>query len=107
MSFITFGCWNKGFCNSLNVQNIKSNDFSSVVNTLNQYVDAASLKPSFMCVLGDNYYPEIVVDSSTGTKKKIYSYRELESGFKCLKKLLRVGVPVDICHYGASPNLLL
>jgi len=95
MSFITFGCWNKGFCDSSNVQNVKSNDFSSVVNTLNQYVDAVSRKPSFMCVLGDNYYPEIVVDLA-GKKKKIYSYRELESGFKCLKKLLRTGVPVDI-----------
>jgi len=94
-SFITFGCWNKGFCNSSNVQNVKSNDFSRVVNTLNQYVDAVPLKPAFMCVLGDNYYPEILVDAA-GKKKKIYSYRELESGFKCLKKLLRTEVPVDI-----------
>ena len=94
-SFITFGCWNKGFCNSSNVQNVKSNDFSRVVNTLNQYVDAVPLKPAFMCVLGDNYYPEILVDAA-GKKKKIYSYRELESGFKCLKKLLRTDVPVDI-----------
>jgi hypothetical protein len=95
MSFITFGCWNKGFCNSSNVQHVKSNDFSRVVNTLNQYIDAVPLKPVFMCVLGDNYYPEILVDT-TGKKKKIYSYRELESGFKCLKKLLRTEVPVDI-----------
>ena len=94
-SFITFGCWNKGFCNSSNVQHVKSNDFSRVVNTLNQYINTVPFKPEFMCVLGDNYYPEILVDAA-GKKKKIYSYRELESGFKCLKKLLRTDVPVDI-----------
>lgn len=100
-SFITFGCWNKGYCDSSNLQ-VRSNDFSRVVNTLNQYIDAVppNSKPKFICVLGDNYYPEIIVDTdkttSKKTKKKVFSYRDLESGFKCLKKIVRTTIPIDI-----------
>ena len=49
-SFITFGCWNKGYCDP----KIKKNPLSSVMHSL------INLKqtPKFYVILGDNYYPD-------------------------------------------------
>jgi len=90
-SFLTFGCWNKGLCES-NLR-FKSNAFSSVANSIKQSVKA-NLIPNleFMCVLGDNYYPTIVED-----KKKILFYQEMASGFECLESVAAdLNAPVDV-----------
>lgn len=83
-SFISFGCWNKGFCNSEDL-NEDSNDFSRVASRLIGYMRATQSPPEFICILGDNYYPDM---TKTGDKKvKTTSYPNLKSGFDCIEKI--------------------
>jgi hypothetical protein len=83
-SFISFGCWNNGFCNSEDL-NEDSNDFSRVAARLIGYMRATQRPPEFICILGDNYYPDM---TKTGDKKvKTTSYPNLKSGFDCIEKI--------------------
>ena len=101
-NFITFGCWNKGNCNPvLRV----SNPLSRVIAKMDSYIHTlGNAPPSFICVAGDNYYPDIhtekvEVDGEEKDKKiKTLSIQDLRSGFDCLKQFHESHrhIPIDI-----------
>ena len=74
MSFIHFGCWNKGYCDL----DKKNNGMSAVINYL---LSEQSPRPKFYIVAGDNYYPEKIGD------KKILNVQNLKSGMDCINSL--------------------
>jgi len=78
MSFIHFGCWNKGKCD-LNENGI--NGMSSVMKTLIH----TEVAPNFYIIAGDNYYPS----KRKGAKGKynILDKEKFKSGFDCAEKL--------------------
>jgi hypothetical protein len=100
-NFITFGCWNKGNCNP---GDRVSNPLSRVIAKMNSYIPRLSIKPSFICVAGDNYYPDIhikkvdVDGEETDKKIKTLSIANLKSGFDCLKQFheRHQHIPIDI-----------
>ena len=94
-SFITFGCWNKDLCN------IKSGKtkVSLVMNKIDELCESTYPKPSFIIVAGDNYYPEIKIDSLRDGKTKVKTIKEIElkSGFDCLEYIYeKHKIPIDI-----------
>lgn len=94
-NFITFGCWNKWYCNP---GPKLSNPLSNVIAKMDSYIHTlgSKNKPSFICVAGDNYYPEIVGKGKD--KKKHLSFPDLKSGFECLKQfhVTHRDIPIDI-----------
>jgi hypothetical protein len=87
-SFIHFGCWNNGYCD-IN----ETNDLSIVMKSLQNYVDENEI--NFITVAGDNYYPmkdkkeksiDKTKDKTKGKKdtKKTINLKNLKSGFECL-----------------------
>jgi len=100
-NFITFGCWNKGNCNP---GPHLSNPLSRVIAKMNGYIHALKKGPSFVCIAGDNYYPDIhtekvEVDGKEKDKKiKTLSIPNLQSGFECLKQFHKRHrhIPIDI-----------
>ena len=93
-SFITFGCWNKNMCN------IKSgyNKVSLVMNKIDELCESTYPKPSFIVVAGDNYYPDIKIDTlKTPSKIKTINEIELKSGFDCLLDIYeKHKIPIDL-----------
>jgi hypothetical protein len=82
MSFIHFGCWNKGLCQIKNIKDVTVEDLAitKVMSKIKDVVETENVE--FISVAGDNYYPE-KTKFETGTKK-IIKQSELESGFQCL-----------------------
>jgi len=92
-NFITYGCWNKGACSIGNA----SNGVSAVITEMDVRVSQMEIKPSFVAVAGDNYYPKIDEATATTPKKKYFNESELKSGFACLRDFQRKhNVPIDI-----------
>ena len=93
-NFITFGCWNKGNC----IPGPElSNPLSRVIAKMDSYIRTPGKElPSFVCVAGDNYYPEIV--GKGPDKKKHLSIPDLRSGFDCLSEFQKKhpSIPIDI-----------
>ena len=73
-TFIQFGCWNQGKCDI----DAGTNPVSSVMHKLREVINEEK-KPEFICVAGDNYYPE-----KFSKKQKIIKPDNLISGFNCL-----------------------
>ena len=99
-NFITFGCWNKGNCNP---GPRVSNPLSRVIAKMNSYIPRLKTNPSFICVAGDNYYPDIhtappLEGEKKGKKEKVLSVPNLQSGFECLKNFHKSHrhIPIDI-----------
>ena len=105
--FVTFGCWNKNDCSITSSAEDAKNGVSNVFTSL--YNDDEN--PQFYIVSGDNYYP--IKDNGSGNDKKdkkdkesgkdkkdkkeekdkkdkeikkIYTEKDFESGFNCLKE---------------------
>jgi hypothetical protein len=92
-NFITYGCWNKGYCDVGGM----SNGVSAVITEMNVYVSQMAVKPAFVAVAGDNYYPKIDEATETTLKKKYFNETELKSGFACLRDFQRRhNIPIDI-----------
>lgn len=89
-TFIHFGCWNKGGCYLDNPEK-GWNDLSSVMRNLRTIAETDRTL-SFIAVAGDNYYPDIKKDKTTGTKIKKIITKDLMSGLECLPD----NVPVNI-----------
>lgn len=62
-----------------------SNGVSAVITEMDEYVSRMDVKPSFVAVAGDNYYPKIEEATGTTPKKKYFNESELKSGFACLR----------------------
>ena len=77
MSFITFGCWNKGTCTI----GRDSNGMSAVIRNL--IYDRKN--PMFYLVSGDNYYP----DKDKKREIKLLNKSNLHSGMNCIKQLTK------------------
>ena len=101
-NFITFGCWNKGNCNP---GPRVSNPLSRVIAKMDSYIHTlGNAPPSFICVAGDNYYPDIRIDKvevdgeEKEKKIKTLSITNLKSGFDCLKQFHESHrhIPIDI-----------
>ena len=103
-SFIHFGCWNKGGCYIDNPEK-GWNDLSSVMSNL-RAISESDNKPEFIVVAGDNYYPNVTKDKTTGTKIKKIVTNDLMSGLECLPDNIPInlllgnhdvesGLPVD------------
>ena len=103
-SFIHFGCWNKGGCYIDNPEK-GWNDLSSVMSNL-RAISESENKPEFIVVAGDNYYPNVTKDKTTGTKIKKIVTNDLMSGLECLPDNIPInlllgnhdvesGLPVD------------
>lgn len=100
-NFITFGCWNKGNCNP---GPRVSNPLSRVIAMMDRYIRTLEDGPTFICVAGDNYYPDIHIQKvevdgeETDKKIKTLSIANLKSGFDCLKQFheKRLHIPIDI-----------
>jgi len=55
------------------------------------------VKPEFVAIAGDNYYPKIDEATKTTPKKKYFNENELKSGFACLREFQRNhAVPIDV-----------
>ena len=92
-NFITYGCWNKGECKV----GRSSNGVSAVISEMDKYVSQMDVKPAFVAVAGDNYYPKIDEATETTPKKKYFNEHELKSGFACLRDFQRRhNIPIDI-----------
>ena len=78
MKFIHFGCWNRGKCNLLE-PNI--DPVSTVIASIKRYIESEDVKPTFLTVAGDNYYP------LKEAGYKVHNYEDLKSGFDCLDEL--------------------
>lgn len=65
--------------------------------TINELTESGMPSPAFICISGDNYYPDIS-KSSDGVKTKTLSIPDLQSGFKCLSEFQKRhhGIPIDI-----------
>ena len=101
--FLFFGCWNSGGCNH---DDPNPNALTQVMKHLNEFVENekqnSSVKPEFLIVAGDNYYPpkEKKKDEKGETekkekkekkeKRKNYIEEDIDSGFKCLNE-----IPID------------
>ena len=72
--FIQFGCWNQGLCDI----DAGINPVSRVMRKLREVLNEEK-KPEFICVAGDNYYPEKI-----SKKQHIIKPDNLISGFNCL-----------------------
>ena len=83
MKFIHFGCWNEGYCNTINT-NI--NGLSATMNLLRETVKEASEKNipyDFISVAGDNYY---ATELEKPKIHKVFDKINFNSGFNCLPK---------------------
>jgi len=98
--FIHFGCWNQGHCDLHDTSN--QNPISQVMRKLQQETES-HIKPDFIVVAGDNYYPEKTEktektekngeDKKKNKKKiKVVQYSNFDSGFQCLP----TNTPIDI-----------
>lgn len=99
-NFITFGCWNKWHCNP---GPELSNPLSNVIAKMDSYIHTLGKEPSFVCVAGDNYYPDIRTEpplkvEEKGKKTKTLSVPDLRSGFDCLSEFQKRhrSIPIDI-----------
>jgi hypothetical protein len=63
---------------------------------MDSYIHTLGKEPSFVCVAGDNYYPEVIGKGED--KKKYLSIPELRSGFECLSEFQKrhPRIPIDI-----------
>ena len=100
-NFITFGCWNKWYCDPRPGQ--LTNPLSNVIAKMDEFIGTLKTRPAFVCVAGDNYYPDIrteppVEGQEKGKKIKTLSIPDLESGFECLSEFQKRhrGIPIDI-----------
>ena len=91
--FIHFGCWNNSGCDYNNLNKpISSKDtaLTRVMKGMKQYINTNSdLKPEFITVAGDNYYPSQIKDPQTKEKTKVLDEEDLTSGFKCLPEKIK------------------
>jgi len=86
--FIHFGCWNNsgGDYKNLNKKiNAKDTALTRVMKQIKKNVDNNALKPEFISVAGDNYYPILHIENNK-IKSKTLDEDDLISGFKCLPK---------------------
>ena len=100
-NFITFGCWNKWYCNPLPGQ--LSNPLSNVIAKMDAFIRTLNSPPAFVCIVGDNYYPDIYTEppaegKEKRTKIKMLSISDLKSGFECLSEFQKRHryIPIDI-----------
>ena len=100
-NFITFGCWNKWYCDPRPGQ--LTNPLSNVIARMDAFIGTLQTPPAFVCIAGDNYYPDIrteppVEGQEKGKKIKTLSIPDLESGFECLSEFQKRhrGIPIDI-----------
>lgn len=92
-NFITYGCWNKGACTI----GSSANGVSAVITEMDRHVARLAVKPKFVAIAGDNYYPKIDEATKTTPKKKYFNENELKSGFACLRDFQRKhAVPIDV-----------
>jgi hypothetical protein len=63
---------------------------------MDEFIALKETRPAFICVAGDNYYPEVV--GKGADKKKYLSIPDLRSGFACLSEFQKRhdGIPIDI-----------
>ena len=91
--FIHFGCWNNSGCDYMNLNKpITSKDtaLTRVMKGMKQYINTHNdLKPEFITVAGDNYYPSQIKDPQSKEKTKILNEEDLTSGFKCLPEKIK------------------
>lgn len=99
-NFITFGCWNKWYCDP---DDQLSNPLSNVIAKMDAFINTLNAPPAFVCIVGDNYYPDIRTDSplegeEKGKKTKTLSVPDLRSGFDCLSEFQKRhrSIPIDI-----------
>ena len=99
-NFITFGCWNKWYCNP---GPELSNPLSVVIAKMDDFITKLKDPPAFVCIAGDNYYPDIRTEpplegEEKGKKTKTLSVPELQSGFECLSEFQKRhrSIPIDI-----------
>jgi hypothetical protein len=99
-NFITFGCWNKWYCNP---GPELSNPLSIVIAKMDDFITKLKDPPAFVCIAGDNYYPDIRTEpplegEEKGKKTKTLSVPELQSGFECLSEFQKRhrSIPIDI-----------
>lgn len=78
--FIQFGCWNQGKCDI----GAGTNPVSRVMRKLREVINEEP-KPEFICVAGDNYYPEKILK-----KQKLIKPDNLISGFNCLPSNIEI-----------------
>lgn len=91
--FLHFGCWNKGRSYFRTGETDQASNLTNVMRKLNEVSD--SIKPEFIVVAGDNYYPDKIniKDDNDNTKKiKILDEDNLKSGFDSLPKTVEVDV---------------
>lgn len=85
MSFIHFGCWNKGLCTALEEanSNTPTTNLTRVMRQLRKNVsNQSNKKVDFVVIAGDNYYPD--KKKINGKKVKTIVLKDLLSGFNCL-----------------------
>ena len=92
--FIHFGCWNNSGCDVESFhtdKDVKSTDtaLTRVMKEIKKNIASSRIKPEFMSIAGDNYYPIIKKDPITKEKNKILDEHDLLSGFDCLPKGLK------------------
>lgn len=111
--FLFFGCWNSGGCKvedvkdkSIILTKLNSNPLTRVMKHLKEFVENNNdnVKPEFLIVAGDNYYPpqkeekkenktkEIGEKEKTEKKQKKkenkkYIENDIKSGFECLDEI--------------------
>jgi predicted phosphodiesterase len=112
--FLHFGCWNKGqnFYISGETQretqdnpDIASN-LTNVMRKLNEVTN--EIKPQFIVVAGDNYYPNkinFVDGNGAKTKIKLFDEEDMKSGFEGLPK--NVEIDIIMGNHDYETNLLV
>lgn len=96
--FIHFGCWNNSGCDYNTIDDvIKPTDtaLARVMKKIQKNIESHKIKPEFITIAGDNYYPIITKDPITKKKQKNLDEKDLISGFMCLpdhiKKYILLG----------------
>jgi len=88
--FLQFGCWNN--TNKDKKGNVIGN-LLGVMSSVTNYIINESVKPDFIVIAGDNYYPQKKKPSTPDEKKKKIIYtQKLIDGFQNLPK----GIEIDM-----------
>ena len=78
VNYLAFGCWNKFKDDSSERQTI-------IFQQIYEYIESSEISFDFLCLLGDNYYPnKKTVD---GEKVKEYNDSNLKKGFELLNQI--------------------
>ena len=78
VNYLAFGCWNKFRDDAVERQNI-------IFQQIYEYIETTGGSYDFLCLLGDNYYPE--KKRIGGKKVKEYNDSNLKKGFELLNQI--------------------